>query len=264
MASTSLFWRDWPVQLGTAYNRAMSGSPEERLLQHYTEKYAEERAEEVERVRLTDRPTNRFEATVAAILERPGGAYLEIGAGTGSVALTVMDQFDKLVLTELSPVRAEQMGRLFQPFPKTEVIAHNLDREELPYADGTFDTVAFVAVIEHLVEPISATQRLFRVTKPGGRVIIMTPNVAKLTRRVKLLRGEFPSTASLEEGWLCYDRKTPTDLHDEGHLHYFTYPSLERLCLERVGFSKVERRGFGKLGRTMPTLFSELLIIATK
>jgi len=70
-----------------------------------------------------------------------------------------------------------------------------------------------------------------------------------------------------------YDKKTDTDLFDEGHLHYFTFRSLKRLLTERVGFKNVQYYGYGNfrtmkvpgfLSRLLPSLFSEICIIALK
>jgi hypothetical protein len=61
-----------------------------------------------------------------------------------------------------------------------------------------------------------------------------------------------------------HHRTTP--LHDQGHLHYFTYRSLARVCLERAGFSRVVSYGMGGIpGRVWPELFSsEIFILAYK
>ena len=126
------------------------------------------------------------------------------------------------------------MSQLFRDYEKVKVIQHDIDNKSMDFPDGYFDTAVMVAVIEHLVDPKTALRELSRVLKPTGRLIIDTPNIAKWTRRIKLLFGYFPSTASLDEGLLSYDKRTPTDLYDEGHLHYFTFGFIKStVCSKR-------------------------------
>jgi len=100
-----------------------------------------------------------------------------------------------------------------------------------------------VALIEHLIDPLRAMQRIRQLLKPGGFAYIDTPNIARYTLRLKLLMGRFPSTASMNEGLTTYSGK-PTDLYDEGHLHYFTYRSLSLMLTERCGFSRVVKLAY--------------------
>lgn len=240
----------------------------DRLETHYNEKYAGGGLGTVTPVVIGSRPTDRFQMVVSEASRAAGGRYLEIGAGSGNTLLSLVNCYDELVATELATTRAEAMNRLFEPLAgKISVVRGNIEAERLAYPDGTFDTIVMNAVIEHLVDPIAGLREANRLLKPGGRLIIDTPNIAKWTRRLKLLSGYFPATASREEGLVCYDRRTPTDLHDEGHLHYFTYRSMIRLCRERAGFSRVERRGYGRtfLSRLWPELFSsDVFVVAYK
>ena len=244
-----------------------------RLVEHYEQKYRQFNYTLVKPVPIVRYPRDRFEMTALICSTSGGGRYLEIGAGSGNIALTVLEKYDELVLTEPANVRANELSKLFKDQEKVKVIQHNIDNDTLDYPDGYFDTVVMVAVIEHLIDPKISLKELHRVLKPGGRLIIDTPNIAKWTRRIKLLFGYFPSTASLDEGLLCYDKKTSTDLYDDGHLHYFTFRSLSLLCVERIGFSRVERFGYGswKSTRTpsfltglFPTIFSEVFVVAYK
>lgn len=70
----------------------------------------------------------------------------------------------------------------------------------LPYADGTFDEVLCLDVLEHLTfaeQPV-AVGELFRVLKPGGGALGSVPNLAHLQSRVHfLLQGRLIRTASL-------------------------------------------------------------------
>lgn len=223
----------------------------------------------IQKIRITSSPRNRFEMTVYHSVRNSGGKYLEIGAGSGNTLFTLLNYYDELVATELSHVRAESMTKLFKTVSndKVKVIHNNIESDELDYPKCYFNTVVLNAVIEHVIEPIHVLKEVYKLTANGGRVIICTPNIAKYSRRIKLLLGYFPSTASADEGLLCYDGKNPTDLYDEAHLHYFTYRSLSKILKERVGFPKIEHRGYGLpvFSKLWPELFSDdVFVIAYK
>lgn len=48
--------------------------------------------------------------------------------------------------------------------------------EALPFTDGRFDVIVSREVCEHLPEPVRAFAEFKRVLKPGGRIVIVTPN----------------------------------------------------------------------------------------
>ena len=48
--------------------------------------------------------------------------------------------------------------------------------EPMPVADASFDVVFCKSFIEHLREPISFAEDCYRVLKPGGRVLFLTPD----------------------------------------------------------------------------------------
>jgi len=67
-----------------------------------------------------------------------------------------------------------------------EPVVHCLP-ERLDFPDGAFDAVVVIDVHEHLVETAPLNRELFRVVRPGGRVIVTTPNgdLRKLAVRLK-------------------------------------------------------------------------------
>jgi SAM-dependent methyltransferase len=52
----------------------------------------------------------------------------------------------------------------------------DFDREHLPFADNVFDEVRAVHVIEHVADAIRLLEELCRVTRAGGRLLIVTPH----------------------------------------------------------------------------------------
>lgn len=246
------------------------------LRDHYDAKYAvDEQGAPTESFAVTRFPVHRIEACIEFFTRRfHGGDILELGAGSGSVAASLARakvQFSSYTLTEFSPARLQGLSRRFSqaPFSVAQLDVDNFDPVKYP----RFDAIVMIALIEHLVDPVTALRKIAQMLKPGGVLYVDTPNIAKYTRRLKLLVGRFPSTASRDEGLETFDGRA-TDLYDEGHLHYFTFRSLERLLLERCGFCRSERIGyhsgmqiFGRvagtwLARRWPSMFSELAVAA--
>lgn len=240
------------------------------LGEHYERKYAEE--ELMSLPARNDAPADRYAVarrTLPSLLPERA-SILEFGAGSGTLARMLLADgvsVDRYVATELAETRL----RLLRQIDGIE--ARVLDAEKADRELGVFDAVIMIAVIEHLVDPLHALGRIREMLRPGGFVWIDTPNIAKWTRRLKLLAGRFPSTAAYEEGLTTYEGAT-VDLHDEGHLHYFTFRSLERMLLERCGFERIVRHPYAitpmplgyrihaQLTRHLPTLFSEVCISA--
>jgi SAM-dependent methyltransferase len=57
----------------------------------------------------------------------------------------------------------------YAPYTEPDVIG---DALQLPFKDGVIDLVYSSGVFEHLRDPIAAAQEIYRVTKPGGRILI--------------------------------------------------------------------------------------------
>jgi SAM-dependent methyltransferase len=70
----------------------------------------------------------------------------------------------------------------FEEAPIGEMEAFLQDRvvhvatERLPFDDAAFDAVVVIDVHEHLSDPAPLNRELWRVVRPGGRIIVTTPN----------------------------------------------------------------------------------------
>ena len=205
-------------------------------------------------------PTNRAEG---AVYFAPGGQrVLDIGCGSGLVLYNLREKYPELHGLELSPERMRTARLTLEGLDAT--IRDGNIEAGLDYEDGFFDTITICDVIEHIVNLWPALEEMKRLLRPGGQVVLTTPNIASLQRRLTLLAGRFPSTAAPDEG---FDVRTENELHDNGHLHYFTFSMLEKL-FARYAFSEVRGYGigrFGKLHDLVPGLLSSCcMVVATK
>ena len=183
-------------------------------------------------------PKDRVEAIIYA--SSSGGTVLDIGCGNGHLLHQLRNNYSKLIGLEYSAHRLEQAKINLSDLPFEPMLgsAENMSGVK----SNSIDCIVSADTIEHIPDVYEATAEMFRVLRPGGKLVINTPNIAFVKKRLLLLLGRFPSTSQSNEG-LGSDI-----LFDGGHLHYFTYRSLS-LLLTRAGF-RVERSiGYGKFGR---------------
>jgi SAM-dependent methyltransferase len=218
---------------------------------------------------------DRFEAAVSFFPRHfKGGSVLELGAGDGAIAKALLGMDLGITSYELGDLSLARVQGIRENLADPRVQVRHLDAERAAEgATGSYDAIIMIALIEHLIDPLGAMASLSRLLKPGGFVYIDTPNLAKYTRRIQLLLGRFPSTASKDEGLRTYAGEA-VDLYDEGHLHYFTFRSLTRMLTECCGFARVERLPYAcgrlllgarlesSLARAWPGAFSELALVA--
>ncbi|MFC1667927.1 class I SAM-dependent methyltransferase [Chlamydiota bacterium] len=67
----------------------------------------------------------------------------------------------------------------------------DLEKQKTPFTDNTFDYVLGSEIIEHLYFPLNFLKEAFRTLKPGGFLIVTTPNLPRLKNRLNLFfRGK--------------------------------------------------------------------------
>jgi SAM-dependent methyltransferase len=93
----------------------------------------------------------------------PGGRLLDVGCGTGELALAARGAGHEVVAVEPDP----EMARLAEE-RVGEVVPAGLP--ELPLADDGFDAVVAAFVLNHVDDPQAAARELARVAAPGGVV----------------------------------------------------------------------------------------------
>jgi ubiquinone/menaquinone biosynthesis C-methylase UbiE len=193
--------------------------------------------ETLPKVVLNGWPKNRVEAIMHSVCD--GDSVLDVGCGNGHLLYQLRNKFERLIGLEYSAHRLEQAKLNLVDFAFEPVLGSAEDMNTIK--SSSIDCVVSADTIEHIPDVYAAANELFRVLRPGGFLVINTPNIAFLKKRILLLLGRFPSTSQPNEG-LGSDI-----LFDGGHLHYFTYRSLS-LLLEKAGFAVEARVGYGKFG----------------
>jgi glycosyltransferase involved in cell wall biosynthesis/SAM-dependent methyltransferase len=68
------------------------------------------------------------------------------------------------------------------------------ERDVFPYADASFDTVLCGELIEHLfADPMHMMSEINRILKPGGHLLLTTPNLGSMRAIAAILQGYHPS-----------------------------------------------------------------------
>lgn len=126
----------------------------------------------------------RFRTVLAALAHEPARDVLEIGATPGQFTEMLVQAGYQVAAVDLFP---EQRAALWQRLG-VEVRFCNLDAQPLPYPDASMDAVIFSEVVEHLANsPLPAFREMLRVLRPGGRLILTTPNQLYLKSRLRTL-----------------------------------------------------------------------------
>ena len=191
---------------------------------------------------------------------------LDIGGGAGDFLVFCRDTISGLDVT-LVDISEEAIA-----IAKGKgVTGHQVDAgdKSLPFEDDCFDGIHCGDVIEHVFDTEAFIVEVLRVVKPGGVVILTTPNLAVWFNRIVLLFGTQPFHMNMTN-------------KEGGHIRVFTYKRLKRLLKEHDvkiknswGYGINTDVGFGKkmkpiaiianlLTNSIPSLASHMTFVFEK
>lgn len=185
----------------------------------------------------------------------PSAAVLDCGAASGEV-------FD-ILAARSSLTQAQYRGIEWNPELAKQGQARGLDilqgdlNRGIPHDNESFSGVYALSVVEHLLNPCRFLKDCHRVLRPGGELVLLTPNISTYFTAALILMGKMPSSgphpdsdALLKQEELfkvssdSHQQDTEADTPVHRHLVVFSYRVLQSY-LHMLGFGEVRGYGFG-------------------
>lgn len=157
---------------------------------------------------------------------------LDIGCGHGTDLLNIRAEAERRMQADGRPFELELHGfENYPPYVKelkaAGISVHSIDieRDEYPGADASFDLIVANQVLEHTKELFWIFAEVTRLLKPGGLFLVGVPNLASLHNRLLLFFGQQPT---------CQQNMS-------AHVRGFTRPDLRNFA-ETGGYFKLTGR----------------------
>jgi phosphatidylethanolamine/phosphatidyl-N-methylethanolamine N-methyltransferase len=157
---------------------------------------------------------------------RPGHSVLEVGVGTG-INLALYPFTCNITGIDLSSKMLDKARKRIHKKRLAHCQVMEMNAEQMAFLDETFDVVYAPYVISVVPDPVKVAREMFRVCRPGGRVVIL--NHFKSTNPVlsRIERAISPMTVHI--GF-----KADLDLPG-----FLTQASLDPVSIEKVNVPKM-------------------------
>jgi SAM-dependent methyltransferase len=122
------------------------------------------------------------------------GQVLEIGGGRSGLASILYPEADIITL-DLD----FELGKQQPSWERSLFVCG--DAHALPFSDGSFDVVTLFDVLEHIGDDRRAAQEALRVLRPGGHVLVSTPEANWHYPYFGVMRKYCPHESELMQQW---------------------------------------------------------------
>jgi len=195
------------------------------------------------------------DSVIDPLLKDISGTIIEYGCGSGSLLINLAkeERFSSVTGVDISENLLDSVNKAWEKLDISKEKSIDLflpTNDTLPYIkDNTFDVVICCATIEHVINPYTVLDELYRIAKPGATLICSVPNYGYIKHSLRLLLGMQPRTGTDEPvekwrecGW------------DGMHLHTFTKSSFE-ILLNDCGWKVEKWTGWGYKGGKIGNFF---------
>jgi ubiquinone/menaquinone biosynthesis C-methylase UbiE len=145
--------------------------------------------------------------------------HLDFGCGPGTL-IHLLPQGISAVGVDIAAAQLTYANQNYAG-PQKEFV--KIDSPHLPFADQTFDSISCIEVVEHLELKLTREilSEFVRVLKPGGKLIVTTPNYGSLWPLIEVMVNRFSDVS-----------------YEEQHITKFKRANLQTL-LKESGFSQI-------------------------
>lgn len=134
----------------------------------------------------TNRKVNSAAAGRVAELIPEGALVLDCAAGTGEFSLAAAKRAKEVLCTDLSQAMLDRARAKARRAGAGNIRFAVRDMTALPDGDGSFNVVIAANVLHLLPDPEQAVRELWRVVRPGGKLILPTYLQGETTRGFRL------------------------------------------------------------------------------
>lgn len=197
----------------------------------------------------------RLNVLASVISQIPSGPGADIGTGIGFLPVALARLGVEVVATEREPAVSR-----FASAAGIEVRTWDIGRARAPIDPGSLDFVVLAEVLEHLkASPVAVLREMASLLRPGGLLLLTTPNVARLAHLEALAAGE----NFLEP----FPENLPLDADATDWLEHVREYSIREVvdAIEAAGLSvdRVRMTGWGEAGyNPAPNPYSNEIIVA--
>lgn len=139
--------------------------------------------------RLFTHTTDTFLLELTSLPEQ--GLVLDAGGGTGRIAQTLVKEGRQVIVVDSSIAMLRQAV-------KKGLSTIGASTERLPFEANIFDRILMVDALHHVYDQRQTASELWRVLRPGGRIVILEPDVERpvvwmlaLFEKLALMRSHF-------------------------------------------------------------------------
>jgi methionine biosynthesis protein MetW len=182
----------------------------------------------------------RIVACIELFKELHGDRLLDIGCGDGAVTVQLMQSMGAREASgvEIVPKAVSAASRR-----GINASCLDIDSEDLPFEDSSFDVVYCGEIIEHVFDPDHLLIQVRRVLRRGGLCVLTTPNLAGWPNRLALFLGSQPYPMAVSPN---HEGAGKLFLSGEegqwGHIRVFTLRALKEL-IRGHGFAILRVKG---------------------